>query len=203
MAAVDGWAGRSVGQLKPSMNYRQTATVGRFRTAVRAYCAHVESRHALTPPEWLARVHALLVELYAAGLALPTVEPDTENANPEHRPYEDWKRMYDDFGRAFDRWNFYQVMFDPYDTVEDDPVYESLSDDSADIYADVRRGEDHEHERGDSHPNDVVWEWRFTFESHWAGHATHALYALATLQFVHSTRAVPESFGNWIGAAAT
>ncbi len=185
------------------MNHLKTSTAARFRTAARAYCAHVESRHTLAPSEWLTRVHALLVELYAAGLALPAIEPDTDSTNPEHRAYEDWKRMYDDFGRAFDRWNFYQIMFDPYDADEEKPVYGSLGDDSADIYADVRRGEDHEHERGDMYPNDVVWEWRFAFESHWAGHATHALYALATMQFVHYAQAAPESFGSWIGADAT
>ncbi|MBC8086993.1 MAG: DUF5063 domain-containing protein [Phycisphaerae bacterium] len=185
------------------MNVLQTPAATNFRTAVRAYCAHVESRQSISPAVWLPRVHVLLVELYAAGLQLPSIEPGSENANPEYESQGDWQRLFDDFGQAFGRWNAYRLVFDPYDTEETEALYGSLADDFAEIFGDVRRGELHENERGDAFPNDVMWEWRFAFESHWSRHATSALNALGSLQFQQYATAMPESFGTWTGASAT
>ncbi|MFE7505205.1 DUF5063 domain-containing protein [Promicromonospora sp. NPDC057488] len=46
----------------------------------------------------------------------------------------------------------------------------------ADIWRDLRSGLDWLDSGAD--PADVLWDWRFGFETHWGRHATHALHAL-------------------------
>ena len=61
----------------------------------------------------------------------------------------------------------------------DSVVEGSLSDDIADIYRDLRDGFV-PHASGDL--GEAVWNWRTDFDSHWARHAAHALYALQVLR---------------------
>jgi hypothetical protein len=51
-----------------------------------------------------------------------------------------------------------------------------IADDVADVWRDVKRGL---LALGEGHrPDDVTWQWRFDFYSHWGRHATEALRAL-------------------------
>ena len=72
----------------------------------------------------------------------------------------------------------------------------SLADDLADIYRDVKNGLVAEQAGAAARPNDVLWTWRFAFESHWATHAADALRALQTALLVHYAEHVPETFGS-------
>lgn len=60
--------------------------------------------------------------------------------------------------------------------VEEAPVNLSLADALADIWRDLRSGLD---ALGSGNPReDVLWEWRFDFRTHWGLHAVEALRAL-------------------------
>jgi hypothetical protein len=104
--------------------------------------------------------------LYAAALSLPAVEP-TDDAKPARSPEppSNWQ--------GFEEFDTYWGVFDPYKL--DEPVAGSLSDDLLDVYRDVRRGLAL-WESG--HDASAIWEWRFSFESHWGDHAADALRAL-------------------------
>ncbi len=75
--------------------------------------------------------------------------------------------------QAFEKFEIYWEVFDPYEL--DQPVAGSLSDDLLDVYRDVRGGLALWESRHDA---DAIWEWRFSFESHWGDHAVDALRAL-------------------------
>ena len=167
----------------------------RYRAAASAFCTLIEQRGAELPATWLGRVHALLPEVYAAALALPDVEPDATDAHPSRTTCEEWKRLYDDIGSTLGRWNYYWDVFDPYSQSDHEPVCGSLADDLAEIYRDLREGQLAEDEDGRVRPNDVIWCWRFAFVSHWSGHASGAIRALATAVFIHYADQLPESFG--------
>lgn len=69
--------------------------------------------------------------------------------------------------------DLYWEVFDPRDL--SDPVAGSLLDDLADIYRDLRRGL---HILSTGSPDDAMWEWRFSFDTHWGNHATDAIRVL-------------------------
>ena len=164
--------------------------------AAREFCALIEARDAQPAAQWLAAAHALLPRLYAAALALPEVEPDTDGVDEREIGYEEWLTIYQDLTVRLGRWNYYWDVYDPYDEGDREPVCASLSDDLADIYCDLKNGLLMEAVSGGERPNDVLWSWRFSFTSHWAAHATGALRALQTAFFVHYVDQLPETFGD-------
>lgn len=110
----------------------------------------------------------LLVRLIAEALELPSVEPTGASLSPRVDPPDlSWPDTFPDL---------YWDVFHP-TTLEDKKPASigSLTDDLLDIYLDVKspllrwRTGDH---------NDAVWEWRFSFWSHWHRHASSALKVL-------------------------
>ena len=168
-----------------------------YRDLAVRYCDLIENRGSPDSVAWVKEIHLLLPRLYAAALALPSdVEPDTDTV--EHDPtlsHEEWQLIFRELGNLFARWNHYFDVFDPYDEKNREAICGSLSDDLADIYHDVRSGLRLQQIAGDTRPNDVLWSWKFNFESHWAAHATGAMRALQTVLFVYHADALPESFG--------
>jgi len=167
-----------------------------YREVAAAFCALVENRDRHPTPEWLQTVHLLLPRLYAAAIALPRVEPDTESAGERTVTHDDWQALFTDFRDRLGRWNAYFNVSDPYDEANHEPVRMSLADDLADIYRDVKNGLLAEQAVAAARPNDVLWTWRFDFESHWATHAADALRALQAALLVHYAEQLPETFGS-------
>src|SRR2546425_8319859 len=110
--------------------------------------------------------------------------------------HDDWQVVYKDLTERLGRWDSYFDVSDPYDHVSHEPVRISLADDLADIYRDVKNGLLAEQSLAGARPNDLLWTWRFEFESHWAAHAAGALRALQTALLVHYAEYMPESFRN-------
>jgi hypothetical protein len=72
-------------------------------------------------------------------------------------------------------WDQYNQVFDP--TQDADAVHGSLADDLADIYRDLKEGLVLK-ETKLRQPEDLIWEWRFAFHSHWGKHAMDALLTI-------------------------
>lgn len=71
--------------------------------------------------------------------------------------------------------NQYWDVFDPLKLEENDPVYWQLPDDLADIYRDIK---DNLNLFEAGHIVEAVWEWRFSFRTHWGQHLLGAQRAL-------------------------
>jgi uncharacterized protein DUF5063 len=169
----------------------------RYMNASRAFIAVVDGRRSMAPEVWVGRVHPALAELYAAALALPEVESVSPNQRNSRMSDDAWRELYHDMGAILGRWNYYWDIFDPYNESDREPVCGSLADDLADIYRDVSDGLPGEKTTTNvSLHSDVIWGWRFGFESHWAYHATGALRAINKAMFSHHAGEVPESFGS-------
>jgi hypothetical protein len=172
------------------------AAVPRFRTVSARYIEVIRDRETYSASELLHRVHLLLPELYALGLALPvkpesaydeeeSVAPETEvsKAAAVAQHTARWNSLYIALGKQIgSRWNAYQEVFDPYAEPPEAPVTGSLADDLTDIFLDLEDGEELWC-RGNF--DEAVWEWRFGFESHWGEHVSGALRAIRTLAAVH------------------
>ena len=142
-----------------------TPATAAFVRAAYDLCELVTKAEALPLRERLRGARAILLSLYAVATELPGTASATERDAPSFPVPETWPGFADH--------DVYWEVFDPYELSE--PVAGSLSDDLLDVYRDVRRGlwlwEN-------SAIADAVWEWRFSFESHWGDHAVDALRAL-------------------------
>ncbi len=59
-----------------------------------------------------------------------------------------------------------------------EPTARALWDDLADIYRDLRRGL-HLYESGQQ--VDAIWDWRFSYDTHWGKHVVDAIRVLFLL----------------------
>ncbi len=128
---------------------------------------------------WLERAEVAVAELYAAALRLPHTEPSDRDA-PE-MPLEDRSRLMTEVGKRIGGdLIHYSFVFHPLEPNEK-PVGSSLAEDLASIYEDLYEGV--ELLAAGGAVEDVIWSWRFNFQSHWGRHALGALQALnATLR---------------------
>jgi hypothetical protein len=143
-----------------------TPEVATFVDQARQFCDFVENGPQGSLSKRLVDTRERLLALYAAGCKLPAVQPpegikDSPDPKPVATP-------------PFGTFDTYWEVFDPY--VADEPVAGSLSDELAEIYADVQRGLalwDRDVPRAAA-----IWEWRFHFDRHWGDHAVDVLRAL-------------------------
>jgi hypothetical protein len=148
----------------------------RFAAIADQFVTLIHHHEALPPDALLDRVRLILPRLYAAGLELPDLAID-DDARDAVRPSTEHLRVA--LGRRIGHGrNFYAEVFDPYADPPEPPVTGSLSDDLADIHADLSAGLDL-WRRG--YEDEAVWEWRFAMAHHSGEHVTSAIRALHSL----------------------
>ena len=156
----------------------ESPEVAGFVELAEQYCDLISSRDAYPARDFVKRIHLLLAAVYAAGVRLPQVAPETSQAAAEGKGSERWSDLYKSLSSKLGARDHYLEMFAPYDFTETQSVTGSLADDLADIYADLMRGLTAWRE---GRLKDAVWEWQFHLEHHWGEHATGALRALHAL----------------------
>ena len=155
----------------------------RFGAVARKYCDIVDSAPSLEKSDLLARMYEVLPGLIDAAIHLPdvSVSEDTEgkpNENSSHGPSTarmtgpEWQELYQSLKKKLGDADLYRMVFDA--TRDSEAIHGSLADDIADIYRDLREGIVLLEESKVS-PEDVIWEWRLGFNSHWGEHALSAL----------------------------
>ena len=148
-----------------------SGSVLEFVELARAFRALVDERAALPASEFLQRVHHLLPRLYSIALVLPDVGGDA----PHCEGSTSVTALGRDLRATIGALDYYREIFDPYAGESEEPVIGSLSDDIADIYAELTAGMscwDAENREG------ALWAWRFSFQVHWGKHLTSALRAM-------------------------
>ena len=109
---------------------------------------------------------ASMAALHLAALALPDLDGEAGAPDPSELPATPPVELPVDL---------YWDVFDPLATTPDAPVANSLYDDVADIWRDLRRGLNL-FDRG--FPAAACWSWRFHFRIHWGEHLVGAQRAL-------------------------
>ncbi len=87
---------------------------------------------------------------------------------------EQWGELCSLLKEKLGDWNLYSPVFDP--TKDREAIYGSLADDIADIYRDLKEGLVLHSDLAP--PNDILWEWRLGFYSHWGKHAIDARHTI-------------------------
>lgn len=137
-----------------------------FYELARDYCCFIKEEIDV---ESIQRLIELLMKLYLCAIKLPNVEYDSKTTCP--KPKQESIKFNTQIETT------YWEIFDPF--IQDEPVCGNLIDDLSDIYHDLQIGM-MQYDQGRT--QNAVWEWKFTFDSHWGNHAIDALRALNTLR---------------------
>lgn len=148
-----------------------------FRETAESYCQVIDHVQENGAEDLIDRMLSLLPRLLHGAAELPAVEPLTDVEAPD-TGHDAWSERFaainDVLGAGtYAYWTTMAVQASP-----EPPgvVYWWVADDLADIWRDLRGGL--QLLAVGASMADVVWEWRFTFESHWGAHAIEALRAL-------------------------
>ncbi|WP_066073434.1 DUF5063 domain-containing protein [Neobacillus soli] len=143
--------------------------VQEFFLSALKYCSIIENFDSNKENNKFKNLLVSLLDLYSKALYLPEVEPKDDKI-----PDFDTSVPKINFGQ----YNHYWEVFNPYHLEE--PVGASLSDDTLDIYKDVKRGiilyENKEY-------LEAIWEWKCNYEIHWGSHAIDAIRVLHSVNF--------------------
>jgi hypothetical protein len=153
------------------MESRKTAdpAIDLFAGVARRYCAWAEGELG-DPNDEMRRVRLLLAELHLAAAELPDLGIG-KNIDAVSISHDEWSQFYEKFGRL--PVTSYFDVFNPLQ--EEEAVTNSLADDLADIYRDLKAALSLFE---DNHPIDAAWEWRFGFQTHWGQHLVGAQRAI-------------------------
>ena len=155
-----------------------------FIDIARKYCLLIEDRENMPGIKLLQEAFIILPQLIYSGMKLPEIKRVTDY-HPDRISYEEYNLIYDSLLHKIKKWDNYLEMFDPYKRREKIPVHGSLSDDLADIYRDVQSGLNEWDKIPAPQKLDIIWEWEYSFETHWGEHATSAIRALYWLLYSH------------------
>jgi hypothetical protein len=168
------------------IDVEQFPQVIKFRQAATQFCGLLEvdpDQHRL----WIREVLMALADLYASANALSMLGPFefSEDAPEQIRIHHNqWKAVYDQVSRALpQRW--YLTFFDLTESLdlEQKPVIGDLADDLADIYRDLKPGLLVTSNQQNAVMVEVVFDWQFSFQSHWGDHAVNAMKLLHQLLY--------------------
>lgn len=144
------------------------------------YCELIEHEGVVARGDLVEQLRVALGELFVTACRLPTVEPDSDHDVPDVS-HQDWHRIYLELGPRLDADYYWSTRPLPFDPARAEPEFTigSLCDDLADIWQDLTAGLRGRETRMTE--NDVLWHWKFSFESHWGQHAVDALRVLHAL----------------------
>ena len=144
-----------------------------FATAAARFCSVIEQAGGLARERWLAEVERALSDVYASAVRLPGVGSISDRPMA-HMSSDEWSELYAALGSKTGNDDRYWHVVDPSD--QSSVVSSSLADDLAEIYRSLREGL--EAMRSGVAPDEVMFEWRTSFDVHWATHAVGAMGAL-------------------------
>ena len=158
--------------------------VERFAVVTEQFCNLVDAASTLSREEFLTQVYSILPKMIDQAICMPEVVfDDSDEEAPGHADRwgrarlgnEEWQQLYDLLKEKLGDWDSYLQVFDP--TKDSEAIGGSLADDLADIYRDLKNVL----VKSDTHPirpEDKIWEWRFSYCSHWGKHAIDVLHVL-------------------------
>jgi Domain of unknown function (DUF5063) len=161
------------------MEKEEIKLVEDFRNVAEQYCALVDASDRTDRSTFLSRVYLVLPELIKSAANLPAVSYEND---PEYVDFvipprvsvgmrdADWWQLYDALKKKLEPTDIYWVAFQCWK--DGDTYKESLADDIADIYRDLKNGMTYQITK------DVAFQSRLLFYSHWGDHAVRALKAI-------------------------
>ena len=157
-----------------------------FEDLARRYCKLLEDEAPIGALVFARECLILLLRLYDGAMQLPETAVG-EEGTPRFS-HETWKSMFESISARMPGSDCYWTVFEPLELEPPNPVVGSVADDLADVWRDLKSGLLLIDNGGLKCTNSAVWEWRFSFESHWGRHAVAAITALHALSVDSGSR---------------
>ena len=157
-----------------------TSVVATFAQSASQFCELVEQCDRYESGDFFHRVRMVLPLLYHQAMQLPETSGDSQTLN-RTLTHEEWCRILSSLSTKLGECDTYWVIFAPTQLEPESPVCGSLNDDIADIYRDLKNGLIHWAAGDEKLRESVVWEWKFSFETHWSHHLVNALRVMTWL----------------------
>jgi hypothetical protein len=149
-----------------------------FPLVAREFCQFVEQTGPDQREPFIQQLFVQLTKVCEVANRLPWVDPTTAdveiNQDDIQARADECFKLSEKLRKVFGSLDSYWDVFDP--TQKEEPVNGSLARDIAEICMDLADSLDLLESGTDL--NDVYWQWRFDFRSHWARHAGSALKVL-------------------------
>lgn len=168
--------------MQSALSQDEQEAIKNFLLQARQFCDFLDACVNLDQSKLVHNLSVRLARICEAGARLPSVKPLAESGNDftEESVEADSSRCVDlalrlrkQLGSLDEYWD----VFDP--TQREEPIRCSISMDLADIHRDLRDAL-RIHESA-AEADDVYWQWRFDFQSHWSRHAANALKVVLIL----------------------
>jgi len=153
------------------MTQSEHDAIAEFPAVAEEFCGFIDNCGDYERKRLIQGVSVLLARLCEVAARLPWVSPSTEGtdftaesiATHTHEVYRLSERLRKQLGHL--------DVFDP--TEKEEAILCSLSQDIADIYLDLRDAL--KLQTSGASLDDIYFDWRLAFRSHWSRHATSAL----------------------------
>jgi len=155
--------------------------IAAFVAEARRYVVVMETDNPDNSWAFAQRSLILVLRLYERVLLLPNMEPETAHGL-DLIGHEAWQAQRKRIEQKLSR-DYYWCVFEPFEPEKPESIVGSISDDLADIWRDLKAGLTEIDSGKATSISDAVWHWRFSFETHWAQHASGAIVALTALCF--------------------
>ena len=149
----------------------ESTEIKAFVKSVNEFISLIEDIDKIRAYELLFRSAVILPSVYSLVMILADVDPSTDE--PE---IYDGASMMGIILEKIGKYDNYSEIFDP--IFENEMVVGSLSDDLADIYADLK-GPMISFESG--RENDAIWQWKFNVKTHCGDHLVDSLRVIHRL----------------------
>jgi hypothetical protein len=149
--------------------------IERFPVIAEEFCHLIDDCDNANRKQLVRELAMHLARLCEVAVRLPQVDPATNGV--AHAPEivaahtEEWTKLSGSLRQILGPLDGYWEVFDP--TQKEKPIFCSLAIDIAEIYLDLKDAL--KLLKSGAALNDIHWEWRFDFRSHWSKHAASAL----------------------------
>ncbi|MDE2481934.1 MAG: DUF5063 domain-containing protein [bacterium] len=145
-----------------------------FLALAQRYMSWLQIR-AATSVGSLSDLHACLSDLQGAAIRLPQIggDDDSDDQDVPRDAQTGWTLAKQ--AAATLPLCEYALVFDPLDEADRNAIVNAIEDDLGDIYNDLAEGASL---MANARIEDAIWQWRFSYLSHWGRHAVHAQTAL-------------------------
>lgn len=152
-----------------------------METEASRYCAFIEDE-GLRGASLTSALIDSLVDLLRIAYHLPDVEPNSANPLPGVSQ-EEWAQIFRSLGPRLDAGYYWTTGPDllPFEPQPPEPGVGDLGDDLAEIWRDLVSGL--RGIKGGAAHDDVLWQWKLDFESHWGQLAVDALRILHAMKY--------------------
>ncbi|MCG8698121.1 MAG: DUF5063 domain-containing protein [Bacteroidales bacterium] len=154
-----------------------------FVTVANEYCLFIENASGLEVQDFIDKAHKVVAFLYLKATLLPVLDSEFEEFNEKYVTEEDYNFILNMVARKLGKYNDYEEVFDPLRDSHDEPAFNTLSENFADIYQDLKNFVLLYQVGTHEVMYEAIWDVQQNFEQYWGQKLVNGLRALHHLKY--------------------